>query len=119
MSSLRLAPRARATPPPAPGSSQWRAIAAALAAGEGEATVARRLRRARAHVAHVRAALPGPTSDLAPAAPPVAVLPAPVQPAWEALSEAIARMIRRQDDEAERYHLRIAFLRARYTPWRD
>lgn len=124
MSSLRLAPRARSSPPPAAGTWAWRAITAALTAGADDGAIARRLRVARAHVAHVRAHLPapGPTSDLAPVlppAPPVTVILAPPPPAWEVLSDAITRMIRRQEDETERYHLRVAFLRARYTPWRD
>lgn len=120
MSSLRIAPRARATPPPTPDSGLARRIAAQIAAGADDAAIARGLRVARAHVAHVRGL--GPTSDLAPVpppAPPVAVIAAPPPPAWAVLSEAIPRMILRQQDETERYHLRVAFLRARYTPWRD
>lgn len=111
MSSLRLVPRSRTPPPPPPpGSALARRIAAQIAAGADDATIARGLRVARAHVAHVRAGLPAPPAEVLPAAP---------RPAWEVLSEAIARMILRQQDETERYHLRVAFLRARYTPWRD
>jgi hypothetical protein len=66
----------------------------------------------------IRKPKPAALVPVAPA-PPAVVLAAAPRADWELLSEAIARMIRRQTDETERYHLRVAFLRARYTPWRS
>lgn len=108
MSSLRTAPRRRETPPPPPDSATHQRIARALAEHGDTAAVARRLRVAQAHVAAVARTLP----------PPPEPDPAPPPAEWELLSEAIARMIARQGDEAERHHLRLAWLRARHTPYR-
>lgn len=68
----------------------------------------------------IRKPKPAPAAlvPVAAPAPPAELLAAPPRADWELLAEAIARMIPRQTDEAERYHLRVALLRARYTPWR-
>jgi DNA-binding NtrC family response regulator len=52
------------------------------------------------------------------AAPVVAILPVRRKAHWEEVSEALARLIRRERDEVEKYLLRLALLRVRYSPWR-
>lgn len=52
-------------------------------------------------------------------APPVEVLAAPnLRQPWERYSDALCILIAREGDELERYLMRIALLKARYTPWR-
>lgn len=63
---------------------------------------------------------PRPRKRPAPSpAPTVAIVPAPV-PAWQLHAELLARQIQATDDDlTEKYVLRLAFLRVRYTPWRQ
>lgn len=94
-------------PEPVSGTRPWRRIGAALDTGD-DATVARRLRIARAHVALVRTALALPAAARpAETAPPVAVLPAPdLRRPWERARDAYLVLIAREPDELERYLLR-------------
>jgi hypothetical protein len=45
--------------------------------------------------------------------------PIPVAPEWVRLSEALVRMIAREDDAQRKYELRLALLRTRYTPYME
>lgn len=113
MSSLRLAPRAPSRAAPAPSSSEWRRIARALAAGLDDHAAARATRLARAHVAAIRA-------QLAPPAPPAALVPAPDlrRPAAR-YADALVVLIAREGDEYVRWLLRRRFLAARRAVWLD
>ncbi len=84
--------RATATPPPTPDTRRWRRIVAALPTGD-DATLARQLRVARAHVTHVRAQL----APVLPSAPPSAVperLVALLRERGSTLAPMLARFLR-------------------------
>lgn len=69
----------------------------------------RDIRRSLERAVAVAAPLPA-----APQAPAVTIEPARRKAQWEDLSDVIIRMILRQPDEAEKYHLRLALVRVRY-----
>ena len=60
----------------------------------------------------VRAALVVVAVEPAPA-------PAPARAEWEVLSEALVRMITREDDPKRKHELRLALLRTRHTPYME
>lgn len=66
-------------------------------------------------VRDVRQAL-APANAAAPVPRPTPI-PARPTPHEEALSAALVRMIQREPDKAERYHLRLALVRVRYRPY--
>ncbi|MEI7537293.1 MAG: hypothetical protein WCJ76_08770 [Comamonadaceae bacterium] len=69
----------------------------------------RDIRRSQARAIAVAAPLPAP-----PPAPAVTIEPRR-RTNWEDLSDVIRRMILRQQDEAEKYQLRLALLRVRWN----
>lgn len=56
---------------------------------------------------------------IAAPAPPAALVPrADLRQPWERYSETLIRRIAREDDELQRYLLRLELLKVRHTPYR-
>jgi hypothetical protein len=60
-----------------------------------------------------------PKAVLEVAAPPAAPAAPAAPPPWQRYADALAALIAAEDDPAYRDLLRLTFLRARHTPWRN